>query len=461
MDQIPGPSPSLGVGSAERIERLALTGYYWMILLVAALAWLIEAYDIGIIGSALVPLKKLYDLSAGNVGLIAIASTVGIVIGVVPAGYLADRFGRKRMLTTGMVFYSIITVLTGFAPSWPLVALGRFIAGFGLGAVFPLPYTLLSELSPSRMRGTAAGLLDSFLSFGYFASPLLAAVLIPHTPLNLGWRILFWIGAVPLVYAFVIWKVLPESPRWLEVKGRHEEAERVLQHIESRVERALGRPLPPAQRTVKVHVVHERVPMSELWSGRYLKRTLMIWITFGGVFFIFYAITSFMPTVLVKEGFGLAATFGFTALIQGAAIPGKWLEAWVVERWGRRLTIAIFTLIAAVCAAIFGALHSVGAIVTVAAIMSFFGIAADPAVKVYSAEQYPTRVRGVGTAFTEGVGRLIGGALAPYIFALILGSFGIQGSFWFVAGVALVAIIVVMTLGEETRGKLLEEATEA
>ncbi|MBX5467396.1 MAG: MFS transporter [Firmicutes bacterium] len=443
------------------MERLYVTGYYWVILLVAALAWLIESYDIGIIGSALVPLKRLYHLGPGQVGLLAIASTVGIVVGVVPAGYLADRLGRKRMLMAGMVFYSLCTGLTGFASSWPFIALGRFVAGLGLGAVFPLPYTMLSEMSPSYMRGTAAGILDSFLSLGYFASPLLASLLIPRMDLEVGWRVLFWVGALPLVYTVVIWRLLPESPRWLEVKGRHAEAEAVLRRIEARIERSAGKPLPSVERRRAVKVVKDQVPVAELWSGPFLRRTLMIWTTFGGVFFIFYAITSFMPTVLTKEGFGLAASFGFTALIQGAAIPGKWLEAWVVERWGRRPTIAAFTLVAAACAAVFGWLKTVPAIVAVAVVMSFFGIAADPAVKVYAAEQYPTRIRGVGTAFTEGVGRLIGGALAPYLFALILGGMGVAGSFWLVAGVALVAVVVVWAFGRETRGELLEQAAEA
>lgn len=150
--------------SMTRAQRL------WLVL--AATAWLIESYDIGLVSVVLVPFKKLWHLTASDVGLLVASATVGIVLGVVPAGFLADRLGRKRMMVGALAFYSVITALTALAPDWHAVLGLRLLAGIGLGAMFPLPYTLLTELSPPTARGAVAGLLDAFLSVGYFFGAL-------------------------------------------------------------------------------------------------------------------------------------------------------------------------------------------------------------------------------------------------------------------------------------------------
>ncbi len=416
---------------------------FWLLL--AALAWLIEAYDIGLVGVVLVPMRHLWNLTASNTGILVSASTMGIVMGVIPAGYLIDRYGRKRLLVASLIFYSSVSMLTGWAGSWQEVAWLRLVAGLGLGAMFPIPYTLLTELSPNHLRGMAAGILDAFLSVGYFAAPLLAAWFIPALGLDAGWRVLFFFSGIGLIYAYILHRYLPESPRWLIAQGRHAEASAILGRLGlSPDEPSYPRDLPP-----------ERA--SRLFHAPYLRRTMMMWIAFPTILFMFYAIMSFMPTVLVKEGFSSRDAYLFSSLIMAASIPGKFLEGWLVERWGRKSLIITFSLSAGVAALLFPLARGTFSIVAVGILLAFFGIAVDPAIKVFSAEQYPTTLRGKGVAFTEGVGRLLGGALAPYIMALVLANGGISRSFDFVAAVAAVGALSVATLGRETKGLALEE----
>lgn len=416
----------------------------WLFL--AAGAWLIQSYDIGLISVVLLPFKTQYHLTAGDVGLLAASATVGIVIGVVPSGQLADRIGRKRLLVTALLWYSVVTVLTGFVSSWQAVLVLRFVAGLGLGALFPLPYTLLTELAPGRVRGRVVGILDAFLSVGYFAAPLIGGW-IGAAGLVHGWRTLFFLGGVGIPYALLLIWLMPESPRWLMAVGRQREAEAIWARSGQEHE-----PVPVGKGT--------RFPLTVVFRRPYLRRTIMVWIAFPSILFVFYAIMTYMPSILTKEHLKTSVALEFAAFIMLASIPGKLFESWLVEHVGRKTVIVSFTLLAALAALLFPGAHSGPAIILVGMMLAFFGIAVDPAMKVYAAEQYPTPIRSTGVGMGEGIARLLGGALAPYIMALILENAGVRGSFIFVALSAVLGALAVAVLGQETRGRALADHVE-
>jgi MFS transporter, putative metabolite:H+ symporter len=228
-----------------RIDRLPMSREIWGIMLLAGIAWLVESYDVGVVGSVLPSLVKQFHLGAISLGLLAIASTLGIVISVIPAGWLADTIGRKKILIIGTAWYAVFSLLCGFAPTPTELVLLRFVSGFGMGAIFPIPYAMAAELTPQHFRGAMAGFLDSFLSVGYFLAPLLAFALLPRLSLDFGWRTLFYIGAFPLLYVPFLLKWMPESPRWLEIKGQTREADAIVSRLERDIERRIGEPLPP------------------------------------------------------------------------------------------------------------------------------------------------------------------------------------------------------------------------
>jgi putative MFS transporter len=454
----------------ERIDRLP---FHWItarIMLLAGIAWFIESYDIGIMGNALPLLKQQFGFGANMQGWLVAASTLGIVVAIVPASWIADRFGRKRVLIYGTVWYAIFSLLCGFAPSIPALLALRIISGFGMGAVFPIPYALASEYMPRRLRGAMTGILDSFLSFGYFLAPLLAFLIVPHFSFD-AWHYLFYVGGVPLLFVPVLIFALPESARWLQSKGQHERADRIVSDIETRIERSTGKKLETPAQEATVVVSEKRVPIRLIFQGPYLKRTIMMWIAFSCILFIFYAIQTYTPTVLIKQGYAVQESFLLTAIIVLGSIPGKYLESFLVERWGRKPTILVFTILAAISAVLFGfskPLSSLMGLGSAAALglvfgvlMAFFGIGVDPALKIYGAEQYPTRVRETGVGFIEGVGRFLGGALAPYIMSYLLSiGNGVGGAYIFVAVIGLIGAGTIAWLGTETNGAILEQVSE-
>ena len=425
-------------------------------MLMSGFAWLIESYDIGIVGNILPLLKQQYQLTTLDTALLAIASTLGIVVAIIPAGWLADTIGRKKVLLIGTAWYAVFSLCCGFAPNVQAIIVLRFISGFGMGAVFPIPYAMATELMPGNRRGAMVGILDSFLSFGYFLAPLIAFALVPLLPAGLGWRTLFFIGALPLLYVPVIFKWMPESPRWLQAKGRYSEADGIVRVLETRIEHRTGKRLPPPQSGAKIIRLNQTRPIVSVFQKAYLKRTLMMCVSFSCILFIFYAIQTYTPTVLVKQGYGLENAFLLTAIIVLASIPGKYLAAYAVERFGRKPTLIAFTVIAALSALLFGFLANAALALFFGVIMSFFGIGVDPVIKVYGAEQYPTVMRETGVSVFESVGRLFGGALAPSIMAFLLATGGVGGSYLFIALVAGVGVLVVAFLGTETKGRSIE-----
>jgi putative MFS transporter len=454
-DQRPGPAAA-PVHAAERLDRLPASRWLTGVMAVLFLGWLVESYDIGLTGSVLPSLTHVYQLGTAAKSVVAISSAAGIVIGIVPAGRLADRFGRKRIMVAGTVAYAVLTFLTGLAPSIAAVIVLRVLAGAAMGAVFPLPYAYGAELCPPALRGRFTGMADSFLSVGYFLSPLLALLLIPSVTNDTGWRVMFFLGGLPVIFAVLAWKFVPESPRWYEARGRFAESEQVLSKIEARVAAELGRPLPPPAAFYPVAEPGRGGSARMLLRGPYLRRSVMLWTTFGGIFFVFYSIQTFMPTVVASMGFSLTSAFVFTAVIVGVSIPGKLVEAWVVERWGRKPVIITFGAVAAAAALTFGFVRGAGLVLLVGCVMSFFGIGADPAVKVYTAESYPTAVRATGTSLTEGIGRLLSGVIGPALVPLLLVAGGVVAVYTLVGAVALVAVVTVALFGEETRGRPLE-----
>src|SRR2546428_12547299 len=178
-----------------RIDRLPVSREIWGIMLLAGVAWLVESYDVGVIGSVLPSLQREFHLGAFSVGLLAIALTLGIVISVIPAGWMGGTIGRKKMLIIGTAWDSVFSLLCGFAPTPTALVLLRFASGLGMGAIFPIPYAMAAELTPQHFRGAMTGFLDSFLSVGYFVAPLIAFALIPRLPQDIGGRTLFYIGA--------------------------------------------------------------------------------------------------------------------------------------------------------------------------------------------------------------------------------------------------------------------------
>jgi putative MFS transporter len=192
-----------------------------------------------------------------------------------------------------------------------------------------------------------------------------------------------------------------------------------------------------------------------------LGRTVTAAAAATGTFFMFYVVMTYMPTIFTDLHVALTTALGFAALVTAAAIPGKMLNGWLSERWGRKPLFAVFMILAAVTAVLFTTTRSPGTMLLTAMGMSFFGTGAFPGLKMFYAEQYPTRYRVTGAATVEAVARTLGGIVGAAFMPLAWHVYGLSTAFWIIGTVAAASAIVMLVWAHETRGLTLEaiEAT--
>jgi MFS transporter, putative metabolite:H+ symporter len=434
---------------AQRLDDLPLSKVHWKIVYVCGLGWLFDAMDAGIIAFVLAVLMKQWMLSADQVGWIASVGLMGMFAGSLMSGILADRVGRKYLFQATLLIFSIATGLCGLAAGYASLLVLRFLVGFGLGGELPVASTLVTEFSPAQHRGRLLVILESFWAFGWVAAAIISFLIIPR--FDNGWKIAFFIGFLPAFYAFYLRRSIPESPRYLEAAGRNNEARQALRWLENQ---AGVQPVEITEQTMRTAT---KVRLAQLWQGKFVRRTLMLWILWFAMVYSYYGIFTWLPSLLVSSGHEVVKSFRYVLIITLAQIPGYFSAAFLVDRIGRKATLIPFLVGCAISAFLFGRASSGTEIILYGCLISFFNLGAWGVVYTYTPELYPTNMRGTGAGTAAAVGR-IGGILAPVIVGKILArGLGQEAVFAQFAAVVIAGAIAVALLGEETKRKSLEE----
>ena len=314
----------------ERLNALPVSSFHYKLLVVAGIGWVFDSMDTGLIAFVLPLLIKEWGLSATQAGMLGSIGLVGMALGAVAAGTLADRVGRKTVFSVTIVLYSLATGLCAVAPNYELLVLFRFLVGLGLGGELPVAATLVTEYVPGRARGRFMVLLESFWAVGWLLAALIAYFIIPVT----GWRTAFLIGALPALYTMVIRMHLPESVRYLLKKGKIEEARKIVSSLEERCHME-PRPLEVTEKDVAEET---KGSFTALWTSRFIKRTVMLWLVWFGIVFSYYGVFMWLPSLVFKQGFTVVKTFEYVLVMTLSQLPGYAAAAWLVDRLGRRYT---------------------------------------------------------------------------------------------------------------------------
>ena len=431
-----------------RLENVPVTKFHYRLLVITGLGWMFDAMDTGIIAFVLPTLAKVWGLTSNQVGYIGSIGLVGMALGAVLSGSMADRFGRKKVFSATLVMYSIATGLCGLAWNFESLLLFRFLVGFGLGGQLPVAVTLVSEYAPPTARGRFVVLLESFWGIGWLVAALISYLVIP----SYGWNIAFFIGALPALYVFKVWKSVPESIPYLLGKGKVKEAHDLVSKLE---ESAGIKPaasiIAPENKDITPAV------FADLWKTQFIKRTIMLWILWFGIVYSYYGIFTWLPSLMVGQGYTVIKTFEYVLVMTLAQLPGYFAAAYLVDRIGRKATLSGFLAACAVCAYFFGQGGNAATVLWWGSMMSFFNLGAWGVVYTYTPELYPTKVRAYGSGWAAAVGR-IGGILAPTVVGyMISGNDGFNKVFMMFTIVMLGVAVIVWFLGEETKGKSLQE----
>jgi putative MFS transporter len=439
-------APTTSATRAQRLDRLPFTREHGRLVVGSGLGWALDAMDVGLISFVMAALAVQWSLTPTELSWIGSIGFVGMALGATLGGLLADRIGRRQVFALTLLVFGVATGAAALAWSVASLLVFRFLIGLGLGAELPVASTLVSEYAPARVRGRVVVLLEAFWAVGWLLAALIGYLVVPGS--DDGWRWALALGAVPALYAVVVRRGLPESVRFLELRGRTEEAEAAVRRFESAagvaaVPSAPARPVPAPG-------------PGALWATGSRQRTAALWIVWFGINFAYYGAFIWLPTLLVASGFSLVRSFGFTLLITLAQLPGYAVAALLVERWGRRPTLVVFLLGSAVGAGLFALAAGDTAVLVTGMVLSFFNLGAWGAVYAVTPEVYPTALRATGAGAAAGFGR-IASIAAPLCVPPLLSAGGNGLVFGTFAAFFVLAALAGWALPER-RGESLEAA---
>ncbi|TCK26142.1 MFS transporter [Pseudonocardia endophytica] len=431
------------------------------IFIIGGLGYMFDAWDVALNGFLTPLLGTEFGLSTGQRGLVATANLIGMAVGAIAFGTIADRMGRKKAFSVTLLIFALFSVLGALSPNWEIFLVLRFLAGVGLGGCIPVDYAIVSEFSPRRQRGRVLSAMDGWWPVGTTLAGLSATLLVP---VDGNWRWMLVLMVLPAVLLFWIRRGVPESPLYLARTGRETEARQVIDDMVRRTGAtpepyaiSAAAPEPTTSRRRGLAALVEQLRMVWAFSPRI---TGVAWALFVTVMVVYYAALSWMPSILRAQGMGEVAAFGSTTVMNGVGILGVITSVLLVERLGRKWVIGVAAPAAALSLIVFSlVMGSSTAAIVMIAVFGFFALVVIPVMYAYVSELYPTELRASGFGWASSSSRAVTG-FVPLIFGSLLWPvLGLPLTFTLM-GLLVVAAVVFMAVGApETRGRELDRIT--
>jgi MFS transporter, putative metabolite:H+ symporter len=459
--------PPIAVRRGLMLELLdrqsALTANQWKIFTASILSIMLDFFDFLLIGFTLAFFVRDWHLTYGQSGMILFSSGVAAVPGAIFFGWLGDKIGRRKVFMITILMFSLATGAMALTPEhgWLYLAVARFIVGFGVVGVAAVDMPLLQEFLPAAKRGWISGLSISLVPGGGLLAATFAAFLGPIV----GWRGLFVLGLVPALLALLIRIWVPESPRWLISRGRHQEARQSLAWaLQLPAEQiALPTVLPPPQQSSWLELF--RYPRS-LAAGALVGLSQT-----GAVGLALWMVTLLVLVLRITP----AEASALVIWISLAQIAGRGLGSWLTDRIGRRVAGALCCVLAAAATSLAGYLHAayfdgVSLFFVLLLVQGLFGNGNSAISYPYMAEMWPAALRASGFGLVYGLSNL-GKFIGPAGLAVIIGTSnyvspkatlaGLVPGFNYFAVWYVLAVIAYLLIGFETKGRSIEEIDAA
>jgi len=412
-----------------RLDRLPWSKFHTYVVLALGVGWTLDAFEINMIGSVLGMMTKEWHLTPGQGAWVVSTMILGILVGALLFGYLADRLGRKKMFLLTLFWYAGFSVLSMF--SWNLTSflIFRFLTGVGLGGEYSAVTATMVEFIPKRARGKVDALILSGFPVGAVLAALAAKFFIAELPADIGWRVGFGLAGLLALAALWARKVVPESPRWLMLVGRHQEATQVVEQIERHVEAETGKSLPPVTDHVEVDAPPRSffVEIKELFSRFGSRVALASALNFSQASVV-YGVMGLLSLVILPLVKIPAQDMPNYYLIGNiAAIGGALLASYLLDRAGRRGTLfTAYSLTALAIVYLFFAVSPEQVLIGYSLVQ--FGVTwAYISAYVVSAEVLPTRMRASGLGISVAAGR-VGAFFAPLILSQMFAVYHTAGA---------------------------------
>jgi len=440
-----------------------MTSGLWRLVVLISLGGAFEFYDLlmtayvapGLVAGGLFTAHANSFFAINGIGFFVFCTFAGMWLGSIGFGFVADRMGRRAMFTVSLVWYSLATAMMAFQHGAAGIDIWRFIAAIGVGLEQVTIDTLLPELVPPLKRGRAFALSQGIAFSAVPLVALLGWLLVPLHPFGLdGWRWVALIGASGALFVWWFRRNVPESPRWLALHGREEEAERALNGLEKRAERDLGRPLPAPD--IIADAVEEKGRFGELFRRPYAGRTLVMSVFNAMQTIAFYGFGSWVPTLLIAKGIHVTTSLQYAFIIALANPVGPLLAFAIADRIERKWQIVAAGIVTGIGILLFARQENAALVILFGAVVTLANNWLSFAFHGYQAEQFPTRIRARAVGFVYSWSR-VSAALAGLLIGFFLKEGGAMAVALFIGAAMAVMVLVIGLWGPVTLHRRLEE----
>jgi putative MFS transporter len=430
-----------------RLDRLPLLPFHYKVFWLLGAGMFFDGYDLYVGTNVLgATVQSGFSTLAQNAQFISL-SYFGLTIGSFLAGFIGDKYGRRFIFQFNLVIFGLSSIAAAFAPDMTTLNLIRFVMGIGLGAEIVVGYSTLTEFVPPKYRGRWLSFMALIVVSGLPATAILGGLIIPA----FGWRPMFVIVGVGALIVWYLRKNLPESPRWLEVHGRIDEANAIVLQAEKEAEAKgpLATPV-PAKPAINLG-------FASLFTKALLPRLIVGSVVLITVNTLVAGFVLWLPTFFVQQGLSIARSFSYLVVLAAGSILGCAIGAYVSDKYGRRPSIIGASLLTILLGAIYPFTSTPATLLTVGflLIVSIY-IQVAMLFGVYTTELFPTEVRLRGNGVCNTVGRAAT-IVSPYVVVALFQDYGIFGVIGLLIVLLIMQIIAITTLGVEPAGLGLEE----
>jgi len=409
----------------------------WVVSL-ATLGLIFDGYDLVVYGTVVSTFLRdptqIGEVTPALAGALGSYALVGVLVGALLAGSVGDILGRRKVMLFAYAWFSIGMGVTALMSSANLFGLMRFVTGLGVGALVATTGAIVSEYAPPGKKNLCNAITYSGVPMGSLLAALLAIILLEA----IGWRGMFWIGALPIITLLPLAFIkMPESPAWLAARGRMEEATAISERT--------GVPLAEAAPvTAQENVRRERAGFAGLFGRQYWLPTVLLGLMSATGLVLVYSLNTWLPELMLRAGFNAKGSLSFLLVLNGGAVIGALVGSRFADRFGPKLVVASCFLIGAVAIALLTVSLPLGLLLLFVAIAGLGTSGTQTLIYGFVANYYRTNVRGAGVAWCAGFGRL-GGVGGPLIGGLLIGAgLSTNSIFYVLAGLGVLGVLLTL-----------------
>ncbi len=393
-----------------------------------------DMYDLVVYGSVLPVLMQEWSMGPVEAGAIGSYGLVGMMVGAILFGILADKFGRKRMLTISIVLFSVATALCAVAPGPAVFSVLRALGGLGIGGILPSVIAMLTDYAPKNRANTLVAVVMCFFSVGGILAAFVAMVLLPA----FGWQSVYVVAVVPLLFLPVMVKYFVDSPESLLEQKRFDALRSALAKVNGQAQ------IPADARFAVVQDKEEGSPVGALFKNRRALGTLMIWVAFFMCLLMINGLTIWLPKLMVEVGYPLGSSLTFMIVLNVGAIVGTLVLGKLSDKWGVKRVLVPMFVVSAVSLTLLGFGNNMAILLVLVAITGATTMGAQNISYAFVSQYYPSFMRSTAIGLASGVGRM-GAIVGPTFGGILLTlSLPVQMNFLFFAIPGVIAALAFL-----------------